>query len=242
MKTKLLVLITVWRRPEIFRVMAQNLKFPKWIDAKVLAVLSPNDRFYTENKNTCLKYGFEICETDNNPVGEKRNFGLRYGMRWAWDYYFKIDSDDILNPDYWDVLKPYLKDGCKFIGMNQYCAYDTETGESQIVLYKKVIGGGKVIHRDIVTRCFNKLGHLYPPMNNSGLDNSTQRNIYEVTKLEPVKIDTCYLLDIKSNDNINHYRGLKWLPCTPVDYNYILENFGDIKEQLKSESREASER
>ena len=189
MKTKILVLVTVWQRPEIFSVMAQNLRFPDWIDANVLCVLSKTDRYFQTNLETCEKHKFNMCFTDNKPVGNKRNFGLKCGMQWDWNYYFKIDSDDVLNFNYWDVLKPYLNDGCPFIGTNQYCAYNSETGESQIVTYKKVIGGGKVISRAIVEKCFNKLGYLYPPKQNSGLDNTSQRNIFEATEIEPVKLE-----------------------------------------------------
>jgi hypothetical protein len=237
---KILVLITVWKRPHVFRVMAQNLFFPEWIDAKIVCVLSENDPHLNENLSTCNLFSFETMFADNLPIGNKRNEGLKHGLSYDWQYYFKIDSDDLVHPGYWDIIRPYIDGGIQFVGMGQHIAYDTESEESRIIKYKCVIGGGKFIHRGIVERCLRKLGYLYPPDQNSGLDNTSTRNIYQVTKFKPFIVNGCYLLDIKTLDNINHYRSLKGLENELITYEEIKAIYGDVAEQLKQYEQKGS--
>jgi len=234
-KTKILVLVPVYKRPEIFKIFAENLNFPSWIEAKVVAVLSKEDKFLSQNVRTCTKHNFVITYSDNEPLGAKMNHGIEWGSLFTdWQYLMNIGSDDIINDDYWEKVQAHLLNGINMVGMNQIYAFNCYSNDTLKLKIDMIWGGGRLIKRDIIEQTIDKLGYIYTPYMSSGLDTDSQANIIQVTDLVPTIIDGCYLLDLKTDTNINTFLGLENIPHEEIDYSEIRDKFGDISRKCIS--------
>ncbi len=239
---KILILVPVWKRPEVFRVMAENLiMLPA--RSKVVVALSKEDPDYFANLETVIRYGFTYQIAPNFPVGAKMNRILKkilMHMPMDWDYIMGLNSDDILDHRYFNIVRPYLEAGHPMVGMRQIVAWDVpnQTGKKLILESDnpcKVWGGGRFLSREAIEKTWEKLGYIYQDDLNSGLDTSSQRNIFEnvLFDKEPIVIDDCYLVDLKTEENINPYSSLKWIPYEGVEYEWVKKKFGDIKKYFK---------
>lgn len=238
---KIAVLVPVWKRPEIFKIMADNLKFPDWIDATVVASVSPDDPDFNENLKIATDHKFFIHVEENFPVGAKMNSAIASMLEMEWDYMLGINSDDILLEEYFEDAREYMDAGHPMIGMREVIAWDCvgHTGGMKMRLGDshtcKVWGGGRFISRDAIEKTYKKLGYVYTNELNSGLDTSSQRNIFEnnIFFQQIIALEKCYLIDLKTEININPYFSLKNVPHEGVDYQYVMERWGDIKKYFE---------
>ncbi len=119
-----------------------------------------------------------------------------------------INSDDIILPDYWNKVKPHLEASAPIIGMDQIIAYEVATGKALKIRLRyerdkcHVWGGGRFLSREAIERAVHG---VYTNGFNSGLDKSSQDNIMKFTPVDPVVIDGCYLVDMKTDENINTF-------------------------------------
>ena len=220
-----LIMVPVWERPEVFRYIAERLK-----GRDVLAIISPDDPHYDENLKTINENRFFTVVWDNTPVGVKMNAGIKSALGkyflgiFYWDYLMGLNSDDILLDEYWEVIKKPMEEGYPMIGMNKVIAWHPETGRSTKLKLTdpsnpcKVWGGGRLIKREVLQKTMDKMGYVYQPDLNSGLDTSSQRTIFEnlIWDKPPYIIDDCYLVDIKTETNINPYDKLLYVDQEPL--------------------------
>jgi len=230
---KLLLFIPVWKRPDVFLITAERLKVPDWVDMKVVCMLSKEDPHYKENQRICREYRFNQICCENFPVGRKMNYGIKRVMRYSWDYLMGLNSDNIIADGYWDQVKKHI--GSPMIGMNQIIAYDLPSGNGIKLKLDthdvcKVWGGGRLLSYEAIDTTLNKLGYLYQDDLNSGLDTSSQRNIFEnaMFDTEPAIIDGCYLMDIKTETNINPYNTLGNVPHTTATTKEMMVFFNGV--------------
>ena len=223
---KILIFVPCWQRPEIFEEMASRLKFPAWVDPVKMAIVSPEDPYADKLHRIASREGFFVHYENNFPVGRKMNDSLKYALfiNKQWQYLMGINSDDLLDIDYWEQVKPYLEKGYPMVGMDSIIAYDMANKRGMKLTLNEDTssggclfwGGGRFISRDAIERTISKLGYVYQDDLNSGLDTSSQNNIFQnVTfQLPPKVIHGCYLLDMKTETNINPYHSMRYVPHT----------------------------
>jgi len=92
--------------------------------------------------------------------------------------------------------------------MNQIIAYEVATGNALKLKLKPerdkchVWGGGRFLSREAIERAVHG---VYTNGFNIGLDKSSQENVMQFTLVDPVVIDGCYLLDMKTDDNLHKF-------------------------------------
>ena len=225
---KILIMIPVWKRATIFKEIAARLQ-----GHKVVAILSEEDPQYYEQIRTCNVLNIDFFHAPNSPVGRKMNIAIDKVMRnFDFDYLMGLNSDNIIHEKYWWEIREPMREGYPMIGMNQVIALERFTRRAiKLNLTQddvcKVWGGGRLISRDALHRTFVKVGHWYPDTQNSGLDTGSQRVIFENVMLEkPIKvIDGCYLVDLKTEDNINTFDSLHSVPQEAVDYEEVIKEY-----------------
>lgn len=159
---KILMLIPVWRRPEVVAMFMRHFHDNPCPYAKVtpLFILSPEDTAYRQ----VLKIieGQEYCETENHPLGRKKNYGLKYAFNLKWDYLMDMGSDDVYTPVLWSLYEDMFRAKVPYFGVRNLYVYDSLTDRALFVegyhinRYDEVtaIGPGRCISREVALRCF----------------------------------------------------------------------------------------
>lgn len=215
--TKILVYLAVWKRPAITELCfmgIQRMKTHPDYAIEALAVISEESMI-----PLCEKYGINWVMYKNEPLGEKKNFGLQKAKEFQFDYLMEIGSDDlILN----ELLTDYLKYVGKFdfFGISDAAYINSESGECRRLISKSsTYGAGRMIHRSVLEKVGWKLwyDHLSKGMDNNSVL-SLQRKGVRYSKCEPMAFPA--VIDVKSQQNIwrfNYYLG------KPYDLNEILD-------------------
>lgn len=115
---KLCILIATWKRPEITELCYKNLSARiaeqrGKLDIMVMVIASEQTHV-----KLAKKYKFEVCEHPNLPLGTKLNYGLAQCLKYDWDYFTQIGSDDVLHPDLFNAYMPYFTDNIPVFGLN----------------------------------------------------------------------------------------------------------------------------
>jgi len=115
---KVVILIALWKRPEIVKFTVRELK--KTIAASSmelipLFILSPEDPNYKE----LLKIigDFKYLEFKNYPLGAKMNDGIRSSLLLDYDYLMNFGSDDVIEPRYFDEIMTLCQSKEPIIGL-----------------------------------------------------------------------------------------------------------------------------
>ena len=203
---KVIILTPVWGRPDITQIWAMGLIcfIPK--DWRVLCILSAEDEQFNDNLKICQDSGFDFCIYENNPLGKKLNAGVEYALSYEWDYLMNLGSDDLVHPGLLQVYLPFFEKKMPFFGINRVFFYEKKTGKlAKSVPY--VWGAGRVIRRDLIEKLKNMGDFLYDSREWRGLDcNSMDRIQLKLnTKYEVLDVDFPYLVDIKTDDSLNHF-------------------------------------
>jgi hypothetical protein len=186
---KLLFFLAVWKRPEITEICfmgLQRLKKLGTFHVEHFAVISE-----VEMIPLCEKYGVEWCMHDNEPLGAKKNYGLRQAMKKEFDYLVEF-----LN------VYPFDRD---VMALSDFVMLNTEDGECRrLTKSHGYYGLGRAISKRCLTELFEKgsVG-IWDNRLERGLDNYSsfylsKRGYLEkrYKSLEPVAID------LKSDVNI----------------------------------------
>jgi len=195
----ILILTPFWRRPDITRIWAEWIKLTTGYNIRVLAVLSPEDEFFEENR--AILSDFDRVLYKNKPLSEKLNAGINYALTLKWDYLMNLGSDDLLHPLIWNLYEPYIKSEEPFFGLKRVYFFDMEKkrlGQAKEYFW----GAGRMIHRSVI----EKIGCLYTPGRERGLDCDSKDRI--VSKYHYLALDTedfPYVVDLKTWDSLNDY-------------------------------------
>ena len=109
--TKILMLVAVWRRPEILAMFINNLERVQCDYAEVLPffILSPEDPEL--NQVEALTDGYLSTFAKNDPLGEKLNIGLLQALELDWNYMIGMGSDDLFTIHMWQQSEDYFMTG-----------------------------------------------------------------------------------------------------------------------------------
>ena len=139
-----------WKRPEITAICfrgIQRLKNIGSVDIDALAVISE-----TEYEAICKSYNIAQTFFKNTPLGEKKNHGLQVALKKKWDYLMELNSDDLIKDELIEVYLPYLQKGIDYLGIENFCFLDSETGQLRQYASKTVYGIGRVYSREAIVK------------------------------------------------------------------------------------------
>lgn len=226
--TKVLVYLAVWKRPKITELCfmgIQRMKMHPNYQIEGLAVISEEEMI-----PLCERYGIHWVMYKNEPLGEKKNFGLQKAKEFEFDYLMEIGSDDlVLN----ELLTDYLKYVGKydFFGISDAAYINSESMECRRLISRSTYGAGRMLHR----RALDKVNWtLWGDRLNRGMDNNSVLNLQRrgVTYSKTTPMEFPGVIDVKSRENIwkfNYFLGV------PYDVNEILKRVSpQEKEMLES--------
>jgi hypothetical protein len=205
---RIVTLTPVWRRPEIFEVCLNGLQ--RLVENnKERFQITP---FFIVSEPTeerlIKRFGFDYIWFENNPLGAKKNAGLKHIMQnYEFDYLMELGSDDLISDPYMEIIEPELiKKTPMFFPQNVWFI-DIQTGKTAYWITRRAIGLGRCIHHSVLELFAGDDYQLWLPGLNHGMDNSSLNRIME--KGIPNKIlnmpgnPGIYTLDIKSEVGIN---------------------------------------
>lgn len=149
MPIKILVYFAVHKRLEVLKVCLKGIRRlqkydKKRFDIQPFAVCSTE-----EESNVLLHFDIPHIIHENQPLGEKKNAGLRAAMTLEWDYLMELGSDDLLKSELLDLYYPMFKRGDLAWGLNS--CYFFELGTNKVGIHENhyAIGAGRCFKRDI---------------------------------------------------------------------------------------------
>lgn len=206
---KLLFFLAVWMRPEITEICFMGIrriqKVPGF-DIKAFAVISEESMI-----PLCEKYGVEWCMYKNNPLGEKKNYGISQIRNKDFDFLIEIGSDDLILDE---LLIQYQKFFVKydFFGICDAAYINSEDLHCRRLQSNSTYGAGRAISK----RALEKVNYnLWPEKLERGMDNRSIIRLYK----EQIKywvipaIEFPCVIDIKSQVNIwpfNYLLGVEY--------------------------------
>ena len=205
---KILILIPVWKRSEVFRAVVkqyqENIYQPEFC-----FILSQDDPEYSENFKTVIESSLNcvLLHHENLPLADKMNFAIRECYKLSsFDYIMNAGSDDFIALD--SIIELYSNYNSEFIGLNSVHVMDKSNGDMYTIDTGndwQVMGAGRMIHRSIIQRMIETNDYLYTPGFNRGLDGDSQQNILRITGIHPTVLttDEILVIDVKDDNNIN---------------------------------------
>lgn len=176
----------------------------------------------------CEKYGIAWCMYKNEPLGEKKNYGLQKAKEFEFDYLLEIGSDDLILNELLDDYKNYIGK-FDFFGISDCAFINSDGGECRRLISRSTTyGAGRMIHRSILEKVDWRLWHDHL---NRGMDNnsvlSLQRKGIKYNKCNV--LDFPCLIDIKSDVNLwkfNYFLG------KPYDLQNILDKISPREREV----------
>jgi hypothetical protein len=220
LKHKILIYLAVWKRPEITEICFQGIERLRKFGVDCLAVISEDDMI-----PLCEKYGIDWVFYKNNPLGEKKNAGLKVAKDLEWDYILEIGSDDILLDEIFELYANHM--GVEdFFGVKDIAFINSDDGHCRRFTSKVTFGAGRMMSRKVF-EAINWV--LWPNEVHLGLDNSSVAKITNAGfKYKQVQCNTPVVIDIKSEQNIwkfNYFLGVEY------DVNLILDKVSEQEKQ-----------
>lgn len=220
---KVLVYTPVYLRASVTRIYVaglQRLKNRRNID--VLCVVSPGD---DENKKILKEAKIKTVEAPNSPLGRKKNIGLAHAKKIAgWDYLLELNSDDVIKDELLEIYDPYMNNGEKFIGIQNFIFYDLISQKAKELNRPTMYGIGRAYRRDIIPDI------MWPNDKDRGMDNYSEC-VLKSKGIEPKRIttDKPLAIDFKSDFNLWGYESR---PGKEISIDDALSTLSDTEKKL----------
>lgn len=197
-KCRLLIFLAVWKRPHITRLCFAGInrmrQHPDY-DIQVVAVISEEEMI-----PLCEEFGVDWVMHKNEPLGEKKNAGLKYCQQFEFDYLMEIGSDDLILNELLDSYKPYLG-VWDFFGIRDAAYINSTGGQCRRLISKATYGAGRMIKRSLLEKAKWK---LWKDGLSRGLDNNSvfafQSMGVKYNRVDPMEFPC--VVDVKSKENI----------------------------------------
>ena len=171
----------------------------------------------------CEKYGVEWCMYKNEPLGEKKNYGLSQIKDKDFDFLIEIGSDDLILGELFDQYQKFFVK-YDFFGICDAAYINSEDLACRRLQSNSTYGAGRAISK----KALEKVNYtLWPEKQSRGMDNRSIVRMYkeEIKYWTIPPIDLPCVIDIKSQVNI-------W------PFNYLLGVEYDINEIFSRISEE----
>ncbi len=206
MPVKLLIFLAVWKRPEITEICfmgINRLRKSGLFPIEAFAVISEDSMI-----PLCEKYDIDYRMYKNEPLGEKKNYGLSVAMDKDFDYLIEIGSDDLIKTELLELYAPYF--GHKhLLGCNDFVCINSEDLECRRIHTNKTpYGAGRAISKEALS----KIGTLWPWKAMQGMDKSSHFTLVRSGFTDTRVGNGPLVIDIKSDVNIwpfNYLEGTK---------------------------------
>ena len=243
----IIILIPVFGRVEIFKLCMksiQNLMIVSKYKFYPVIIISNNDPLHLKIRSICEDLGFTFIYWTNKPIGAKLNAVISDVYRnIEFDYLMNFGSDNLINPELFQLYEPYINENNKFFGINNAYLFDILT--KSCVLFNclavdHAVGAGRMIHFDIIHHLQMIKQPLYVDKYDSGLDSCSASSILFNCNTKETIIDAGdvpYILDIKCKENINTFESIsKIFPDRLISkvFDDVCHYFGDAGELLKN--------
>ncbi len=205
MDSKILILLPIWKREKITKIVLGNLKeLKKEYNIEVLCVVSEQWA-----KIEAVRHGFKQVFVSNDDLGHKMNVGVKEALEYKWDYLMNLGSDDLINEKLFELYEPFMYDRRSMFGVTSVTFIDSETKEAKEKDYKILIGAGRMILRSVLEDCVVKNGEvdMYTKGLTCGLDLDSLKRFHKYSHTELKGGAEC-IVDIKSKDNIWKYNDM----------------------------------
>lgn len=195
---KIRILIPLWKRPEVTRFCFEGIKTlqrESKHEIGITCVLSE-----PEFIEMCGEFGFNWTFSENLPLGQKMNNGVKWTLKFKFDYLMIMNSDDVIRTELIDkYYDPFFESLNPYFGIDKVTYVNWSTKEAREFQYEfSVLGIGKCIRRDVVEK-----GDLYDPKLNKGLDDHMMDRMIGLGFYPTfVKYDGQLAMDFKSEVNI----------------------------------------
>lgn len=223
MTTKILTFTPVWQRPEIFEICLAGIKRlikhdPKRFQITPFFIISEGWAAQLLNKHK-----FAYIYHQNQPLGAKKNAGIRYALdNFEFDYIMEIGSDDLLTNNYLELIEPYIAEGKPQFHPSSVYFIDARTGKTAFWETDKVLGAGRCISREAIRQVVNRT-ELWEPIGRRGMDTySWKQLLKQGIGNTIIKTTEIYALDIKSDVNINQLAAFR---ATDKTFDEIINAF-----------------
>lgn len=206
---RILLFLAVWKRPDITEICFMGINRLRQVSGysvDALAVISEESMI-----PLCKKYDIEYCFYKNQPLGEKKNFGLTQAMKRDFDYLIELGSDDLIKNEIFDLYKPHF--GVRdLLSLSSLCFINSETGECKVTEPKSSFGLGRAISKEGIRRASirNSGYQLWDNNISSGLDNNSNfKMAISGVFGQRVHSDVPVVIDIKSDVNIHSFESMQ---------------------------------
>ena len=215
-RTKILIYLAVWKRPLITELCFRGidrLKTHPAFDISALAVISEESVI-----PLCEKYGVKWVMYKNEPLGEKKNFGLKEAKKMDFDYLMEIGSDDLVLNELLDNYKNVIGKS-EFFGISDAAYINSETGECRRLISRSTYGAGRMISK----KALELVGwNLWYDHLNRGMDNNSVSalNRKGVPYYRTAPMEFPGVIDVKSKENIwkfNYFLGVEYDKANILD-------------------------
>lgn len=230
---RIITFTPVYQRREILEIMLKGVQRlcaydPARFDITPFFIVSD-----TADRELIDRYGYAYIEYPNHPLGAKKNAGLRHVMQVChFDYLLEIGSDDLLTSDYLDLLHPHMCAGISAANIGTAYFIDVNTLRLAYWETQRIIGAGRIISRAAIEKVYESGNDLWNDQAERGMDTWSWRRLnYCGIENKLVWVyDACYILDIKSADNLNH---IKLFERSPRSQAEVLARFPEANEIIK---------
>lgn len=227
---KILIFVTVWKRPEVTDLTysgldrVQAIFKEEGIDSEVLVVSSED--YHTKKAQD---RGYRVIEVENFPVGNKMNLGMQEALKYEWDYLMEMGSNNLLSNLYIRAFIAACKENFACFGSGKFYALQPDKKRVRVFNVKKRNGFGGVgrgFRRDVIEAA--KDGKCWDSEINAGMDGSIWGNlIHPQIEKDPHSVrrlvNNSYpsVLDLKSDTDVNNHKGkiiadqdflVRWFP------------------------------
>jgi len=222
----------VWQRPEIFKICLAGIKRLVNHDKKRFNIRP----FFMVSESWAaaelIKLKYDFVYVTNDPLGAKKNAGIKYALEnYQFDYIMEIGSDDLLTSGYLDLIEPLLLEGIQQLHPSSVYFADARNGEVAFWETNKVLGAGRCISRKAIETVTRRTT-LWEPQGRRGMDTYSWRQLQNVgIGNHLINTRDVYALDIKSDVNINQMSA--FLP-SPLTLDEILIHFPEAELIRKS--------
>lgn len=225
--TKILIYLAVWKRPLITELCFTGInRLRRSFNVEALAVISEEEMI-----PLCEKYGVNWVMYKNEPLGEKKNYGLSKAKEFDFEYLMEIGSDDLILDE---LVEDYLRNYVgkyEFFGVSDALHVDTEFRIAHRIMSNTAYGAGRMISRRVLE---DMNWTIWTKSANRGLDQNSLFNIrrHKVAYKMTTPLKWPGVIDVKTRENIwkfNYFLG------KPYDLNEVLDKLSVEEKELLEE-------
>lgn len=212
---KILTFTPVFQRREVFEICLAGIKRlinydKKRFEIQPFFIVS---ELWAAQLLTKLKYEFLFAA--NNPLGNKKNEGLKYALQnYQFDYLMEIGSDDIITNNYLEIILPYIENKTPQFHLSDVYFVDVRNSQTAYWKTQKILGAGRCISRKALETVTARMP-LWNPEGARGMDTWSFNTLMKCGIGNTIiQAPEHHALDIKSEVNINQLSNFATSPKT----------------------------